>query len=92
MPVLERSIEKTVVRLAERAGWVVRKLEWIGRRGAPDRVFFGFGRCVFIEFKRPGERPTGQQLRELERLAALYPEVHCTDNVEDALQILEIAT
>lgn len=86
----ESSVEGYVVRRAKAKGWIVRKLRWIGRRGAPDRVFLRRGRCVFIEFKRPGKAVRDQQKREFDRLRAAYPEVHQCDSIEEALAILEI--
>ena len=86
----EYRIEAEVVNRAEAAGFVVRKVSWIGRRGAPDRVFLGGGRCIWIEFKAPGEVPEGQQARELERLKKAYAEVYVCDNVKAALDILGI--
>ena len=37
---------------AENNGWIVRKMQYIGRRGCPDRFFFGYGQIIMIEFKR----------------------------------------
>lgn len=87
---LEEQIEKEVVHKAEMAGYEVRKVQWIGRRGAMDRVFFGHGKCIWIEFKAPGEEPEGQQAREIRRLKKRYPHIHVCDNVADALAILGI--
>lgn len=87
----EASIENTVAHIAERSGYITRKAQWAGRRGAPDRVFFGRGRCVWIEFKERDEDIEGQQEREIRRLQAAYPHVHVCDNVEDALRILGLA-
>lgn len=87
----ESQVERTVVAKAELAGYEVRKVQWIGRRGAMDRVFFGRSMCIWIEFKAPGEVPEGQQAREVKRLKALYPHIHVCDNVADALRILGIA-
>jgi len=86
----EYQIEETVVNKAKRAGWETRKVQWVGRRGAMDRVFFGHGRCVWIEFKDPDNDLAGQQKREFDRLKALYPEVHCCCKVGEALAILGI--
>ena len=53
---LERVIENRVVREAEAAGILVRKLNGEGQRGWPDRMFcIPGGRPLFIEFKREGE-------------------------------------
>ena len=89
--VREENVELEVVAKAEMAGWLVRKVQWIGRRGAPDRVFIKDGRLVLIEFKRPGKEPIGQQRREFNRIKAAYPETYWTDDVAEALDILGIA-
>ena len=73
---LEDQIEIEVVNKAERAGYEVRKVQWIGRRGAMDRVFFGHGKCIWIEFKAPGKEPKGQQAREVERLRKKLSLIH----------------
>lgn len=88
----EYELEREVTARAHRAGWISRKVQWVGRRSAPDRVYFGFSRCVFIEFKRRGEKPVGHQKIEIERLSGCYPDVHVCDNKEDALRILGIGT
>lgn len=42
--------------------FVVVKVNLMGFRGWPDRLIFGRRRFVqFIEFKRPGEKPTAHQ-------------------------------
>lgn len=89
---LEKSVEMPVVKRAEAAGFFVRKVEWPGRKGAPDRVFAREDRgVVWIEFKAPGEKPRLSQIREHERMRAAGMEVHVCDNVRDALDILGIA-
>lgn len=87
---LEAPIELTVCNKAKMAGWEHRKVAWMGRRGAADRVFFGFGRCVWIEFKAPGKAVIGQQGREYQKLKALYSEVYVCDSIADGLRILGI--
>ena len=86
----EAQVELYVCNLAKKHGWENRKVSWVGRRGAHDRVFFGHGRCVWIEFKKLGAEPEGQQAREIARLKALYPEIYVSDNVRDALRLLGI--
>ena len=73
---------------AERHGWESRKLKWQGRRSAFDRVFFGYDRCVFIEFKAPGEKLNDLQQREYDRLSKLYDEIYWTDSFEEACELL----
>lgn len=86
----ELQIELEAVAKAEMAGWLVRKVSWIGRRGAPDRLFLKDDRAVFIEFKRPGEEPEGQQLREFNRIKKAFVDTHWVDSVEAALDILGV--
>lgn len=86
----ESPIEKEVVRLAEADGWFVRKLQWIGRRGAPDRLFVKAGRVVFIEFKAPGKPLQQLQVNERRRLTEHGAEAHYCDNVRTACHILGI--
>lgn len=65
----ERDIEKYLVTRVAAIGGEVRKVKWIGRRGAPDRLVMlpecydpfdgsGSSRCpaktVWVELKRPG--------------------------------------
>jgi len=64
----ESCIENHLVRRVEDAGGEVRKLKWIGRRNAPDRVVLLNG-AHFVELKRPGKEATPQQSREHLRLA-----------------------
>lgn len=87
---IEKAVESPVVARAERAGWFVRKVQWPGRIGAPDRVFIKGGRTVWIEFKRPGEKPRLSQTLEHDRMRAAGAEVHWCDNVFDALRILGV--
>lgn len=84
MSVLESYIERTVVKAAEAAGFIQRKVGYINRHGAPDRFFFGpGGRLIMIEFKKEGEKPKPHQEREIKRLRDLGFEVHVIDNVAD---------
>lgn len=87
---IESPIEEWVCEKAESAGWLVRKLKWIGRRNGPDRFFAKDGRVVLIEFKRPdqGARP-GQQ-REIDALAAAGVEVHVVDSPMAGLRVLGV--
>ncbi|MCX8005092.1 MAG: hypothetical protein N2688_09070, partial [Burkholderiaceae bacterium] len=60
----ERDIERALVAAVRAAGGEVRKVQWVGRRGAPDRLVRLPGRHVWVELKAPGERPTRLQERE----------------------------
>lgn len=56
----EQAIQTAVVKHARRAGVLARKLDF--GQGWPDFMFLHSGRVLFIEFKRPGERPTPLQV------------------------------
>ncbi len=85
---MELAIENPVVYRAEKSGLFVRKVGWIGRKSAPDRVFIGNGRTVWIEFKDRGKEPTLLQLNEHKRMRDAGAEVYVCDSVVDALRIL----
>ena len=85
----ESQIEVPVVKRAEVAGYYVRKVSWVGRRSAPDRLFARKDRGqVYIEFKRPGKDATLAQKLEHGRMRDAGIEVHVCDNVDDAMRIL----
>jgi len=85
---LEIEIESAAVAFAEKNGWLARKLQWTGRRAAPDRFFARDGRIVLIEFKRPGGEPRKLQWLEINRLKEHGVEVHVIDNVDKAKEVL----
>lgn len=87
---IESTIEAWVCEKAEEAGWLVRKVKWIGRSSAADRLFAKNGRVLFIEFKRPDNVPTPTQERELQRLRDAGVEVHVVDNPLGALRVLGV--
>lgn len=93
----ERDVERYLVKQVKRAGGEVRKLEWIGRRGAPDRIVMlpsvtgfteGGGYTVFVELKAPGKKPEAHQLREHERMRKMGQEVEVIDSLEAVDELL----
>ena len=84
----ETDIEDAVCAWAENNGWVSRKMVYAGRRGCPDRFFFGKGRIVMIEFKRPGGFLDAVQQREHERLRKAGTPAHVVNNVDDGIALL----
>jgi len=61
----EAQIEAECVQIAVQAGWMVRKLAYPGRRGAPDRMFVKNGVVWFVEFKDPRGKLSALQAHEL---------------------------
>lgn len=68
---LESAIERFLVRRVREAGGLVRKLQWIGHRHAPDRLVGLHGRHYLVELKRPRGAVRAGQLREHKRLRAM---------------------
>lgn len=86
---IERAVELPVVAMAEKEGFFVRKVQWVGRRSAPDRLFARKDRGqVYIEFKAPGKTATLAQQQEHDRMRKAGIEVHTCDNIDDAMRIL----
>lgn len=90
---LEASEELTAVAWAENNGWVVRKMQYVGRRSCPDRFFFGFGKIIPVEFKRlkKGKKSafTAGQPEEHKRLAAVGVTVHVFYTADSAIDYLK---
>lgn len=80
----ESKLEKLFCDRCKEAGLLVRKLKWIGRRGAPDRIVIGCrGTNVqFAEIKAPGEKLDDHQQREYARLVSQGAVVHVIDSGE----------
>ena len=85
---IESPIEIFVVDRAESDGWFCRKVKWVGRVSAPDRLFAKDGRLVWMEFKRPGADPRASQAAEIKRMRDAGMEVHVVDSIVDGCRIL----
>lgn len=87
----EASIEQRCVDWARERGVLARKMNGFGFNSWPDRLFLGRSRAgVWIEFKRPGERPTLAQARVHQDLLARNQAVYVIDNLEDFKAVLRI--
>ena len=88
----ESDIEKYLVKRVKAIGGEIRKVKWINRNGAPDRVvWMNEGVQVWVETKAPGEKPEPHQLREHKRMRKRGQIVAVIDSFElvDAL-IMEL--
>lgn len=81
-------IEQPACEFAELHGWMHRKLSYIGRLGAPDRMFVRGGVVMFIEFKRPDGPRRVSQVNEANHLRDHGAEFHFIDSFEDACDLL----
>jgi hypothetical protein len=64
----ESVVEKHLVSRIASLGGMTRKLKWVGKRGAPDRLVILHGHVYFIELKRPKGTPDPLQVLELARI------------------------
>jgi hypothetical protein len=91
-PIRERDVEAYLVKRVKALGGEVRKVKWIGRNGAPDRVVMlpaplnDMGlrsrppRTLWIELKAPGKKPEPHQAREHERMRKMGQRVEVVDS------------
>lgn len=83
----ERDIEDYLVKRVTAMGGEVRKVKWIGRRGAPDRLVMLplSERCnpttFWVELKAPGEKAKPHQAREHERMRVMGQIVEVIDSL-----------
>lgn len=83
---IERDFENAAVRYAHgERGFTSRKMNGLGFRGWPDRLFIWpkGNRMEWVEFKQPGEEPTPVQRKVHRMLRARGNVVHVVDNWVD---------
>lgn len=101
----ESDIEKYLVKRVKALGGEVRKVAWVGRQGAPDRLVMlpgahdwsAPGDCtIWVELKRPGKAATfpsdaheRKQHREHTRMAAMGQRVVVIDSFEGVDEVLK---
>ena len=90
--ILEKDIENPVCAYARRQGWLVYKFTSPSRRSVPDRIFMGFGKVFFIEFKAPGKKPTEKQYLEMDKLLNKGLTVYIVDNVNKGKNLIDYET
>ena len=99
----ERDIERHLVKRVKELGGEVRKVQWVGRRGAPDRLvmlppdaYVDDQHCtIWVELKAPGGAETfpanaheRQQAREHTRMARMGQRVVVIDSIEAVDRLL----
>ena len=82
--VRESKIEAYLVRRVRELGGEIRKVSWVGRRGAPDRFVMmpGAKANFWAELKAPGKKAEPHQEREHNRLVAYGEIVHVIDSMD----------
>ena len=89
----ERDIERHLVRRVKELGGEVRKVTWIGRRGAPDRLVMlpaqrEYESTFWVELKAPGVKAESYQLREHARMRAMGQRVVVIDSIDGVEELL----
>ena len=95
----ERDIEAHLVKRVKELGGECRKVQWVGRLGAPDRLVMlprgrassgSFSACstLWVELKAPGAKPRPSQVREHERMRAMGQCVVVIDSIEGVEELL----
>ena len=84
----ESQIEKHLVNRVKELGGEVRKVKWLGRDGAPDRIVMMPEGTVWVELKAPGKKPEPHQAREHERMRKMGQLVVVIDSIEGIEELL----
>lgn len=90
MPILEKDIEKAIVKKAKAMGCLALKINGLGQRSWPDRLFIRpDGHVIWIEVKRPGGVLSEGQKAMIDDLREHKQSVFVCYSVEDALALLQ---
>ena len=101
-PTRESQIERRLVERVKEMGGEVRKVKWIGRAGAPDRLVMlperlddstwttkWLDTTIWVELKAPGKKPEPHQVREHARMRKAGMRVEVVDSYERIEEILK---
>lgn len=100
----ERDIERHLVTQVKQLGGEVRKVKWVGRKGAPDRVVMlpwgawrAIGRdpgdtVIWVELKATGKKAERHQVREHRRMKDMGQIVVVIDSIEGVDKLLGVAS
>ncbi len=94
----ESIIEQYLVDWVKALGGEVRKVKWLGHRGAPDRLVMlprrdRFGDpigVIWVELKATGEKPKPHQVREHNRMRKMGQRVEVIDSLKGVDALLGI--
>ncbi len=85
----ESTVESYLVKRCKELGIYERKFVSPQRRNVPDRILVYNGVVVFVELKKPGEKPTPAQKREHIRLTEAGALVVVVDSKAEADWLLQ---
>lgn len=78
----ENIVENAFVARIKELGGEVRKVRWVGRRHAPDRVAMFRGVTAWVELKATGEKARPRQAAEHQRMRDMGQVVIVIDSLE----------
>ncbi|MEX5367426.1 VRR-NUC domain-containing protein [Acinetobacter haemolyticus] len=84
----ESKIEAYLVQRVKALGGEVRKVKWIGRNSAPDRIVMIPENTFWAELKATCEKPTAAQIREHKRMRNMGQRVEVIDSIERIEELL----
>lgn len=98
----ESTIENYLVKRVKDLGGECRKVQWLGRHGAPDRLVMLPARAwcetakvratpaltIWVELKAPGEKAKPHQQREHHRMRAMGQHVVVIDSIKGVEELL----
>ncbi len=85
--VSESYIQKHVCNYARKNGWIVFKFASPAQKGVPDCLFIKSGRVLFVEFKKPGAKPTKLQAHTHEIMRGAGARVYVIDDVVEGKEL-----
>ena len=88
MAIRESKVESAINAYADENGVKHYKQTGPDGRSKPDQLYMKNGVALFIEIKRPGEKPTPGQLRELKELQAVGMIAEWVDNARDGRRLI----
>lgn len=89
----EKYIERRLTTRVREVGGYIRKVQWVGRRGAPDRLVAINLKVCWVELKATGQKVSRHQAKEHRWLRAHGMRIEVLDSPEkvDAL-VAELAS
>ncbi len=85
---VEKQLEEKASDIAKEFGFLSYKIAARSRRGLPDRIFVGWGKTIFVEFKSPGEKLSPIQRYVISQLQDQDATVYIVDNIKELRNVL----
>lgn len=87
---LEKTIERCIVKYAKEKGIISYKFASPANRSVPDRIFINeYGVIVFIEFKRPGKSLSKLQQFTYNKFKKRNCNIHIVDSIEQGQFLID---